>query len=323
MKFFRITFNTSGYDPFIDFIKAYAIVCVLIGHTIPGISYAGYGLWAGMQVPLFILIQGFHGLKRKPQLNIIKLFIRVIIPFFIVQTIAVVFLYDGNLGNLLYYGGYGPGSYFPWIYIQFFLLMPLIYKLFNKKQLNLIIILLICEGGEILCSLVHFPDTIYRLFGIRYLFLFYFAWKWVQQGIIINKKTLFFSLISAISIIYFEYISDNDEPVFFHTVWSFHRWPCYYYVANLLVWLLYICFKKLEKYPKCMMIIHKLAKCSYEIFLIQMVLIAGISDKNILTQTMFNNIIKIILIFFVSIIGGIIFNKYYQVFTQKVLIKKS
>ena len=138
MKTSIVTFNTTSYDPFIDFIKAYAIICVLIGHTIPGITHVGYGLWAGMQVPLFILVQGFHGLKHKPQLNIIKLFIRVILPFFIVQTFAIIFLYDGNLGNLLYYGGYGPGSYFPWIYIQFFLLMPLIYNLFNKIYASII-----------------------------------------------------------------------------------------------------------------------------------------------------------------------------------------
>jgi len=61
-----ITFNTKGYDGFIDFIKAYAIICVLIGHTlIPYLHDIGYCIWAGMQVPLFILVQSFHGYKKE------------------------------------------------------------------------------------------------------------------------------------------------------------------------------------------------------------------------------------------------------------------
>ena len=43
-----ITFNKSGYDPFIDYIKAFAIICVLIGHTFPFPEYWGYRLFAGM-----------------------------------------------------------------------------------------------------------------------------------------------------------------------------------------------------------------------------------------------------------------------------------
>lgn len=31
----KITLNKSDYEPFFDFIKAYAILCVLMGHTIP------------------------------------------------------------------------------------------------------------------------------------------------------------------------------------------------------------------------------------------------------------------------------------------------
>lgn len=79
-----ITFSKTGYEPFIDFIKAYAIICVLIGYTLP-IAYMGYGLWAGMQVPLFILVQTFHFYKRDDvNLNIKKLFQRIVLPFIIV-----------------------------------------------------------------------------------------------------------------------------------------------------------------------------------------------------------------------------------------------
>ena len=88
----EIHFNKSGYDPFIDFIKAYAIICVLIGHTLP-VTYLGYGLWAGMQVPLFILIQTFHFYKKEgTRLNIKKLIQRVILPFVIIGLLEFLVL---------------------------------------------------------------------------------------------------------------------------------------------------------------------------------------------------------------------------------------
>lgn len=82
-----ITFNTKGYDPFIDFIKAYAIICVLIGHTLP-VNKLGYGLWAGMQVPLFILVQAFHFYKKDDsQVDFKKLYQRILLPFFKISLI--------------------------------------------------------------------------------------------------------------------------------------------------------------------------------------------------------------------------------------------
>ena len=84
----RIEFVKNGYDPFIDFIKAYAIICVLLGHTIPGTDKWGYFLWAGMQVPLFILIQTFHFYKKESNLNIKKIFVRVIIPFVFISAVT-------------------------------------------------------------------------------------------------------------------------------------------------------------------------------------------------------------------------------------------
>ena len=87
-----VSFNKIGYDPFIDFIKAYAIVCVLIGHTLPLQDYWGYGLWAGMQVPLFVLVQAFHCFKKEtPDINLKKIFLRVGLPYILVQSIYYFF----------------------------------------------------------------------------------------------------------------------------------------------------------------------------------------------------------------------------------------
>ena len=85
-----INFNKTGYDPFLDFIKAYAILAVLLGHTFPFLDETGYFLWYGMQVPLFILVQVFHVLKKENyKLNLIQLFKRVFVPFIAVQVVIL------------------------------------------------------------------------------------------------------------------------------------------------------------------------------------------------------------------------------------------
>ena len=99
-----ITFNKKGYDSFIDFIKAYAIICVLIGHTVPFIDYLGYGLWAGMQVPLFVLVQSFHFYKRDDtKIDIVKILKRVLFPFlfFSIITFLILLVIDEESCKLL------------------------------------------------------------------------------------------------------------------------------------------------------------------------------------------------------------------------------
>lgn len=99
-----ITFNKVGYDPFLDFIKAYAILAVLLGHTFPFLDDTGYFLWYGMQVPLFILVQVFHVFKKENyKLNLYQLFKRIFVPFIGVQFVifTAYIIQDGISENLL------------------------------------------------------------------------------------------------------------------------------------------------------------------------------------------------------------------------------
>lgn len=326
-----ITFNKDGYDPFLDFIKAYAIVCVLIGHVLPLHDYWGYGLWAGMQVPLFILIQSFHGLKRKSNVNWRRILTRVFIPFFIVQ--AMIFLALLAIGekpvNLCYSilrgGGEGPGSYYPWIYLQIAILLPFVRKWMAKQSVIQIalVFLLICEFFEVLLSLTDFPDLIYRILAIRYVFLIFLGWLWVNKGIVIDKLTITFSIISFLSLVYFEYFSINDEVIFYNTVWKYHRWPCYYYAAVGGAALLHRLYQTLQRYCFAEKLIKQLAKCSYEIFLVQMLVIAlypGDYVETTLEQIglaksvsmVLSLLCKITVVFILSITIGYLFNKYYN-----------
>ena len=327
-----VSFIKSGYDPFIDFIKAYAIICVLIGHILPLHDFWGYGLWAGMQVPLFVLVQAFHYLKKDtPHIYLKKIFLRVVLPYILIQSIALLYLLSIDSTILYYYvisGGAGPGSYYPWIYIQIAFLLPIIKKWLDKNQKHkekvLISFLVICELFEILFSIINLPDRLYRLLAIRYIFLLYFAWIWVKDGILINKRTTLLSVISFIAIIYFEYISVNDEVLFYNTAWKFHRWPCYYYVAVWGVYLLRVLYELLCDKTYIMKSIRLLARCSYEIFLTQMIvlyfypsgyikdmiIISGINNHIIID--LLQLIIKMMGVYIFSILMGYYFNLYYN-----------
>lgn len=144
-----IKLRTDSYDPFIDYLKAYSIFCVVFAHCLPLQCHKPilFQLWGGMQVPLFILIQVFHAYKKNTLSHIkyTKIFRRIILPFILTQGIVIGLLCFGSsvdaktiLRNALHGGGVGPGSYYFWIYLQFTFLLPLLFPLVVKNKLKLI-----------------------------------------------------------------------------------------------------------------------------------------------------------------------------------------
>lgn len=331
-----ITLNTKGYDGFIDFIKAYAIICVLIGHTLPPyiLDNIGYCIWCGMQVPLFILIQVFHCFKKEhATFSIVKVLNRVVYPFLIIEslTFIVAFVFAGTgfkplIHTLLTGGGYGPGSYYPWIYLQVAVILPLVGDVLKKynKALLFVIFILVGELFETLFSLINLPSFIYRLLAVRYLFLIYLGWLWVQEGIVINWKTMILSVISLAAIIYFNYYAINDEPFFFTTSWKYHRWPCYFFVAYGFIPWLRLLWKFLNRNVIILRCIKKVAGCSYEIFLVQMSSIF-LFQENLLSSIgdpLMQYFVWLTIIWILSIGGGVMLNimmkkgKIYNVFRK-------
>lgn len=161
-------------------------------------------------------------------------------------------------------------------------------------------------------SYINLPDPIHRLLAIRYLFLIYLAWLWVEDGIVINKVTILLSVLSGLSIAYFYYCNVNNEPLFYTTGWAFQRWPCYFYVSSLFCYLLHVIFASVSKISFFDKIIKFLAKCSYEIFLVQMAVIAvcprfGFIENKYLSLSMW-----ITFVWISSLAGGYVFNQIYS-----------
>ena len=90
-----IVFNKVGYDSFIDFLKAYSIICVIVAHNFPMAlwDYCLFRVWADMQVPMFILIQVFHAYKKgtAPSIKWSSLLNRIVLPFTAIQVILLIF----------------------------------------------------------------------------------------------------------------------------------------------------------------------------------------------------------------------------------------
>ena len=200
------------------------------------------------------------------------------------------------------------------MYIQIAIILYCVRPLFEKGNLfkQAIFWIALCEGLEVLESYANLPDFIHRLLAVRYLFLIYLAWVWVKKGIIINKHTILLSVFSGLSIAYFYYDKVNNEPLFFITGWTYHRWPCYFYVSTLLCYVLYEIYARISQFDIIDRTVKLLAKCSYEIFLVQMAVIAVFPNFNFILNENYAFPLWIAIVWFVSILGGYWFNKTYS-----------
>ncbi len=197
--------------------------------------------------------------------------------------------------------------------MQVALLLPIFYFVLNRysKLTAFIIFFIICEGFELLFSYLDLPSHIYRLLASRYIFLFYFGWQWAKEGIKVNGTTILLSILSLLTIIYFEYFSVDTEPWFINAGFKFHRWPCYFWVAYGLASILYFVWNKLNRFDIIVKSVKMIAKASYEIFLIQMstIYLFKIELLKCIPSVLLRNIVWIINIWVVSLCGGIYLNK--------------
>lgn len=277
-----VLFNNNSHDNFIDFLKGFSIICVVLSHIIPSIlkDFTFFCLWGDMAVPLFLLIQVFHSYKKglnniQIKYDVKKIWKRILFPFFIVTfatiTVHCIFNWENiNFYTILRSGGIGPGSYYIYIYLQFFLLLPLIGKLFSRY--NKLWFIIICILLEFLCSKIEINHSLYRLLCIRYLFLIYLGYKWTTSYFILNFKRLILSMVSIIFILIFHYKNINLEPIFFNSSWKIYHWICYFYVAYLFVIILY--YSYIHSKSKISNIIRWYGKNSWNIFLWQMSIIS-------------------------------------------------
>lgn len=321
-----LSFNKTGYDPFIDFLKAFSIFCVILAHNLPTSlwNYCQFRLWAGTQVSMFILIQVFHAYKKekRPTIKWASLLKRIVLPFVFVQIVILLFrslfacsFREALIGSIKM-GGYGPGSYYFWIYLQMAIIFVLIWPLVKKLTLSqlTLVFLLFSVGCEVLFSVINLPDAVYRLLAVRYVFLIPLAYGWVKQGVVLNVKSIALSLISIAAVVFFSYNETNLEPFFYNTGWTTHRWICYFYIPVLLTYLLWLLFNRMRNVNWVSSIVKELARSSYEIFCVQMLVfvVLPITRFTFIQSTLVRVPVWMILTFALSVVGGVSFNRLLQ-----------
>lgn len=149
MKSYVINFKKDGYDPFIDYLKEICILWVVFAHAISKTFHDAclFCLWGDMQVPLFLLIQCVHQFKKTEvsMPNWSKMWKRIIKPFLIVEAILFIlgillayFSPNGKVSEFIepfvQLGGTGRGCYYPKMYIEFAILIPLLFPLLRKNK---------------------------------------------------------------------------------------------------------------------------------------------------------------------------------------------
>lgn len=97
----------------------------------------------------------------------------------------------------------------------------------------------------------------------------------IFHGFMCRSRCYYISLLifSLAALAYFDSYSVNDAPWSYTTGFRTHRWPCCFWVAYVLVSLLYFVWTYLKKSKFIEKIVKSIAISSFEIFLIQMSLI--------------------------------------------------
>lgn len=268
----------------IDLVKGILILFVVVTHYAWQDNerlYLLFPFWIDMAVPLFMVISGFVYSKSFQKNNIITIdkaytidsvlgkIIRYTIPLVIVFlaeeiVFSVVLDVRHSLSKMFFSflnGGYGQGSYYYPLMIQFIFCFPVIYAIIRKYNFK----------GLILCGCINFLYEVlkssygistesYRLLIFRYILLIAYGCYIAKGNYARHKKTSIFCVVAGIIYIVFCRYLDVIPPITrFWTGTS--MWACLYIIPFAKPILLNKCRNRVLEF---------LGRASYHIFLTQM-----------------------------------------------------
>ena len=288
--------------PQINFIKGIAIISVILLHAFGSSRndsiYAQYHI--AQAVPLFLLISCYLGylsfqhkgmsLKNYFSYNkIIIFFKRIFLPFIISQIVIVLTLIIRDsyssytiLNCIIWYGGFGPGSYYPYLYLQFWILLPFLFICLNKaNKLTGGGIVIVSVIGDILFVKVGFlSNEIYRMSLLRYLFIGYLAFFLLEKKMFIKTLNIMVVLLLACVGMAFvfahKYLNVDLQPIFYSGGWRGYRFPMYFYTLVVFC-VLYKLYDYIPSFVQ--VIINKIGKYSWAIFCMQMIFFTLIGNR--------------------------------------------
>lgn len=269
----------TGKLQYIDCIKGVAIISVILLHAFPKAflhqSFAYIHIWQA--VPLFVFVSFFLIFRKMETSSLADyfsekrwkvLFRRIIIPFLIVQLIFIILLgctgkWDALL-RLLQFGGTGKGSYYPYIYLQIWLIAPFIYKMLKSFHIHVVGMLLIFISLLLNHMLLGVSDKFYSCIIVRYLFMAYLAYLWLKK----EYNFVLLYLLPLVSIAYWIIYELGEMPKGLYPGWGSQQFPAFFYTL-LVVFLIHSIYHRIGS-STIKLILEWLGQNSYEIFLMQM-----------------------------------------------------
>ncbi len=293
-----------SHNQAIDLLKGVCIIFVVFTHfswTAKERLVMGIPFWIDMAVPIFMLISGYvntlsYNRKQIKSFadayavkNWLKSFVRYTVPYLIIFLLeAVVICIASSLKlvpdmtvkwyeyiTALFTGGWGQGSYYYPVLLQFLVFFPCIYFVVKKYAVKG---LLACLLANLLWEVVKIPLQIsvafYRLNFFRYIYLVAFGVYTALYGAS-NRKVTIASVIGALTGILFlivtQYLNYNAVIITYWQTTSVIAVMTIIPVFNAIV----LNVKKVHKIFKPLMY---LGGASYHIFLAQMPLSAILSN---------------------------------------------
>ncbi len=313
----------------VDFIKGICIIFVIVTHysweNSERLAFL-FPFWIDMAVPVFMIISGFvyaESFQKQAftQLcqtyylqSIMRRIVRYTVPFvfaFVVEevvytSLGVVQHSLNDIWVVFLRGGFGPGSYYFPIMIQFIFFFPIIYYIVHLKGLYGVVILGACNFGfEVLRHAYAMNEECYRLLLFRYIICIaygaYLATGERRRHIWLSGLCVFVGVFYIIICVYFGYI----PPITYYWTGT-SIWACLFIIpliGPLLTW------------PRVKnRFIELLGRASYDIFLVQMVYFNG--AKYIYSHIP-NRVLQLLANFLICISAGVVFY-----FIEKPITKK-
>ena len=251
-----------------------------------------FPFWIDMAVPALMIITGYvysyieFGKKGRTDLaslynpkQIIAKLIRFLIPyilFFILDIIVFVFI-QGNEKTvfecikLFLTGGVGPGSFYVPVMIQIVLILPLVsYTCYKFRRGGVLIWFALNVLFEIVQTVVHMSDDLYRLCSLRYLlclgtgcyFYFGFLEQWEKKES--KRQLIILSAAGIVGVIYIVVYNYTDNIPIITNKWTTTSVFASLYIVPIMYFLIHHCKGLNNK------VIELMGKASFNIYLVQM-----------------------------------------------------
>jgi len=260
----------------IDGAKGVAVFAVILLHSLPCLHEVGWMLHIGQAVPVFIFITAYlastHYKSFCPYFayaRIESMLRRVLLPFLVVLLIQIIACQISDSWwswkSIIKDGGIGPGSYYVWLFIQIWFLLPFVIELVRRTPiwLSFAIMLVFSIVTEYVFAKLHCEqvEQLYRLLPIRYLMVVYAGC--VYKKLTTKQETYFFLLavISGIAMIMDVYCTDFQNVMITPPYWDGVHWFTALYVLVPISILQKFHYSEIWRMA---------GKYSWQIFLLQM-----------------------------------------------------